>query len=78
MKDERKYIEFAQPTQKQLDYINTISRDLGIVFNGKTKEDAKRWLSENVPKHKEYKKNLHENVGLGKYLDMLGPYAGQY
>ena len=55
----------TQPTQKQLDYINTISGDLGIEFTGKTKEDARQWLSENIPKHKEYKKNLYEDVGVG-------------
>lgn len=78
----KKYIDevsfnSTQPTQKQLDYINIISGDLGIEFKGKTKEDARQWLSENVPKHKEYKKNLYENAGVGKYLDMLGPYADQ-
>ena len=30
-----------QPTQKQLDYIQTITDELGIEFNGKTKEEAR-------------------------------------
>ena len=42
------------PTQKQLDYIKSITDDLGIEFTGKTKEEARQWLSINVPKYKEY------------------------
>lgn len=37
------------PTQKQLAYIWTISCELGFEFTGKTKEDARQWLSKYVP-----------------------------
>lgn len=46
--------KFLAPTQKQLDYIQTITNELGIEFKGKTKEEARQWLSINVPKYKEY------------------------
>lgn len=42
------------PTVKQLLYIESITNDLGVEFNGKTKEDATLWLSTYIPKHKEY------------------------
>lgn len=45
------------PTQKQLDYIQSITDELGIEFRGKTKEEARQWLSINVPKYKEYLKD---------------------
>ena len=66
-----------KPTEKQLKYIKVISENLGINFTGTTKEDARQWLSENIPKHKEYLKNLYEDAGVSKYMDMLGPYADQ-
>ena len=42
------------PTRKQMRYIQSIANELGIEFTGTTKQEAIEWLSENIPKHKEY------------------------
>ena len=42
------------PTEKQLAYIKSISDELGYKFTGKTKEDAREWLSKYVPEYKNY------------------------
>lgn len=37
-------------TKKQLDYIKFIEMETGIEYNGKTKEDATKYISENKDK----------------------------
>lgn len=49
-----------QPTEKQLKYIKVISENLGINFTGTTKEDARQWLSVNVPKHNRYIQSMQD------------------
>lgn len=62
------------PTQKQLDYIQTITDELGIEFKGKTKEEARQWLSINVPKYKEYLKDrqLEHDAVMQEIYDNYG------
>lgn len=62
------------PTQNQLDYIKSITNELGIEFNGKTKEDARQWLSKNVPKYKEYlnELNLMHEANMQEIYDNYG------
>ncbi len=63
-----------QPTQKQLDYIQAITDALGIEFNGNTKEDARQWLSKNVPKYKESlnELNLMHEANMQEIYDNYG------
>lgn len=44
-------VSFAsnKPTQKQIDYITSIEEELGVIFKGKTKQEAREWLSKYAP-----------------------------
>ena len=37
-------------TEKQLEYIRFIEEETGIIYNGKTKEEASKYISENKDK----------------------------
>jgi hypothetical protein len=40
-------VELEKPTQKQLDYIESIEENTGIIFTGTTKEEASKYISAN-------------------------------
>jgi hypothetical protein len=39
-----------KPTEKQLNFIKSIEKTLHIKFDGKTKEEARQFISDNVDK----------------------------
>lgn len=39
--------QIEKPTEKQLKYIESIEDNTGIIFTGKTKEDASNYISAN-------------------------------
>ena len=43
-------MESVKETEKQLNYIRFIEDETGIIYNGKTKEEASNYISENKDK----------------------------
>lgn len=39
-----------KPTKKQISYISFIEEETGVVYNGKTKQDASNYISKNKDK----------------------------
>lgn len=63
-------IPMTKPTAKQIDFINSIEDLTGIPFTGSTKQEATRYISENIDefRRREELEGLayalqHENAG---------------
>jgi hypothetical protein len=55
-----------KPSEKQLDFIEAIEKELNTIFDGDTFEDAKEWIAEHITEFKHSKSDLKDEYDYWK------------